>query len=73
MNNILKSMRVKVHRFDGTNVEDWVYKISKFFDLHAVPPNTRLSLIAFHLEGPPSPGSNGWKRAVDLLIGIRFS
>ena len=37
MNNILKSMRVKVHRFDGTNVEDWVYKISKFFDLHAVP------------------------------------
>ncbi|XP_062080683.1 uncharacterized protein LOC133785470 [Humulus lupulus] len=54
MNHILKNMKVKVPRFDGNNVEDWVYKINKFFDLHGIPPGTRLLLIAFHLEGPPS-------------------
>ena len=31
MNSLLKTLRVKVPRFDGTNVDDWVYKIYKFF------------------------------------------
>ena len=54
VNQILKIMRVKVPRFDRTNVEDWVYKINKFFDLHGFSPNIRLSMVAFHLDGPPS-------------------
>ena len=54
INFLLKVLRVKVHRFDGTNVEDWIYKISKFFDLHNVSPTMRLSMVPFHLEGAPS-------------------
>ena len=27
---IIKGLRVKVARFDGSNVEEWVYKINKF-------------------------------------------
>ncbi|XP_060967566.1 uncharacterized protein LOC115704201 [Cannabis sativa] len=51
INSLLKVLRVKVHRFDGSNVEDWIYKITKFFDLHGVRPELRLAMVPFHLEG----------------------
>ncbi|XP_062109866.1 uncharacterized protein LOC133821735 [Humulus lupulus] len=51
VNSILKTLRVKVPKFDGTNVEDWVYKINKFFDLHRVENHIRLTIVPFHLEG----------------------
>ncbi|XP_062103343.1 uncharacterized protein LOC133814394 [Humulus lupulus] len=82
VNSILKIMRVKVHRFDGTNVEDWVYKINKFFDLHGVLPDIRLAMVAFHLEGAPSTwfqwmekggGFSDWEsflRALRLRFGV---
>lgn len=54
MQGLLKSLRVKIPRFNGTNVDDWVYKINKFFDLHAIENSLRLSVIPFHLEGVPS-------------------
>ncbi|XP_030479163.2 uncharacterized protein LOC115696402 [Cannabis sativa] len=53
-NLILKTMRVKVLRFDGNGVEDWVYKMNKFFELHNVSSEMRLATVAFHLEGAPS-------------------
>lgn len=54
VNSLLKTLRVKVPRFDGENVEDWIYKINKFFDLHKVDDEMRLAMVAFHLEGSPS-------------------
>ena len=54
MHSILKTLRVKVPRFDGSNVEDWVYKITKFFDLHKVDNGMRLAVVPFHLDGAPS-------------------
>ncbi|XP_062075982.1 uncharacterized protein LOC133780122 [Humulus lupulus] len=54
LNSLLKTLRVKVPRFDGANVDDWVYKINKFFDLHKVDDDMRLAMVAFHLEGTPS-------------------
>lgn len=54
MNSLLKTLRVKVPRFDGTNVDDWVYKINKFFDMHKVEEEVRLAMVPFHLEGTPS-------------------
>lgn len=54
VNAILKIMRVKVARFDGLGVEDWIYKIKNFFDLHCVSPAMCLAMVAFHLEGAPS-------------------
>lgn len=54
MHGLLKSLRVKIPRFDGSNVDDWVYKINKFFDLHGIDQSLRLSVIPFHLEGAPS-------------------
>ncbi|XP_062118280.1 uncharacterized protein LOC133831890 [Humulus lupulus] len=54
VNSILKNIRVKVARFDGANVDDWIYKINNFFDLHHVDPPIWLLVIPFHLEGVPS-------------------
>ncbi|XP_062093442.1 uncharacterized protein LOC133799441 [Humulus lupulus] len=54
VNSIIKTLRVKVPRFDGQNVDDWIYKINKFFNLHKVAPATRLAVVAFHLDGAPS-------------------
>ncbi|XP_060969922.1 uncharacterized protein LOC133037114 [Cannabis sativa] len=54
INSILKTLRVKVPRFDEQNVNDWIYKINKFFDLHRVDYGMRLAVVLFHLNGPPS-------------------
>lgn len=52
--SILKTLRVNVPRFDGSEVEEWIYKIDKFFTLHRLPLDTRLSVVAFHLDGEAS-------------------
>ena len=31
LNSLLKTLRVDASRFDGTNVENWIYMIDKFF------------------------------------------
>lgn len=54
LHTLVKSLRVKVPRFDGLNVDDWIYKINKFFDLHRVDPVMRLAVVPFHLDGTPS-------------------
>ena len=66
VNSILKTLRVKVPKFDGTNVEDWVYKINKFFDLHRVENQIRLAIVPFHLEGA------SWRKVARSLIGSPF-
>lgn len=35
-------------------MEEWIYKIEKFFSLHHLPPQRRLSLVSFHLDGEAS-------------------
>ncbi|XP_062112255.1 receptor-like kinase TMK4 [Humulus lupulus] len=54
LNSILKTLQVKAPRFDGSEADDWVYKIKKFFDLHRVDPTVRLSVVPFHLDEEPS-------------------
>lgn len=54
MNSLLKTLRVYVPRFEGSNVENWIYKINKFFSLHQVDPAMRLAVVAFHLDREPS-------------------
>lgn len=52
--SILKTLRVNVPRFDGNDVEEWIYKIDKFFSLHRLPAETRMTVVAFHLDGEAS-------------------
>lgn len=53
LNVILRTLRVDVPRFDGKEVENWIYKIDKFFTIHQIDPVTRLEVVAFHLDGEP--------------------
>ncbi|EXC16225.1 hypothetical protein L484_024397 [Morus notabilis] len=53
MNSLLKTLRLDVPQFNGTNVVNWVYKIEKFFSLHCIDPDLRLAVVAFHLDGEP--------------------
>ena len=54
MNSLLKTLRVDVPRFDCSNVNNWIYRINKFFSLHQIDPGMRLEVVAFHLDGEPS-------------------
>uniref|UniRef100_A0A803NN51 Retrotransposon gag domain-containing protein n=1 Tax=Cannabis sativa TaxID=3483 RepID=A0A803NN51_CANSA len=51
LNGILKKLRVKVAKFDESNVKDWIYKINQFFYLHQIEDCIRLTVVTFHLEG----------------------
>lgn len=54
LHSLLRTLRVDVPRFDGSNVDDWIYKINKFFALNRVEPEMRLAIVSFHLDGEPS-------------------
>ncbi|XP_062075133.1 uncharacterized protein LOC133779156 [Humulus lupulus] len=55
LNAFLKTLRVKVPIFDGSNVENWIYKINKYFDLHKVEPMNKVLLYYGH-EGDEADG-----------------
>ena len=46
LHTLIKTLRVKVPQFDGLNVDDWIYKINKFFTIGKYPfSNTRKVLL----------------------------
>lgn len=53
LHSLLKTFRVDVPHFNGTNVENWIYRIDNFFALHKVEPTMRLAVVSFHLDGEP--------------------
>lgn len=50
-NVLLHSMKFDVPRFDGSNPTDWLFRIQAYFDYYGTPEETRLQIVAFHLEG----------------------
>ncbi|MCH98142.1 hypothetical protein A2U01_0019141, partial [Trifolium medium] len=48
---VLRSLKLSVPRFDGSNLTDWLFQIEAFFDYHATPEASRLQIVAFHLDG----------------------
>ena len=73
MSSLLKTLRVDVPRFDDSNVDNWIYRINKFFSLHQIDPRTLLAVVEFHLMGSIRCGINGWRRAAPLQAGLCFS
>lgn len=47
-----KGLKVDIPRFNGTDAEDWVFKIKEFFDVYDVPTVQRIKISSFHMEGP---------------------
>jgi hypothetical protein len=46
-----RQMRLDLHRFDGENPSNWIYKANQFFDYYQIPENQRVHLASFHMEG----------------------
>lgn len=49
--NLPRSMRLDVPKFHGGDPERWIFSVNGYFDLHNTPPDQRLKIIGFNLEG----------------------
>ena len=48
---VLRSMKMEVPKFDGSDPNGWVFQIEEFFDFHGTPETLRLRIVSFHMEG----------------------
>ncbi|KAH9685790.1 hypothetical protein KPL70_014094 [Citrus sinensis] len=48
---VLRSMKMEVPKFDGSDPNGWVFRIEEFFDFHGTPETLRLRIVSFHMEG----------------------
>ncbi|KAH9649714.1 hypothetical protein KPL70_026087 [Citrus sinensis] len=48
---MLRSMKMEVPKFDGSDPNGWVFRIEEFFDFHGTPETLRLRIVSFHMEG----------------------
>lgn len=46
-----KPIRTDMPKFDGTNVQGWVYKAKKYLRYHNIPDEERITVAPFNMEG----------------------
>lgn len=46
-----RNLKVEILHFDGTEAEDWTFKILEFFDAYKVPNDQRINVASFHMSG----------------------
>jgi hypothetical protein len=46
-----RTLRLDFPRFDGVNPSGWSYKVNQFFSYYQTPPNQRIRMASFHMEG----------------------
>ncbi|GJZ42402.1 hypothetical protein Tco_0589288 [Tanacetum coccineum] len=46
-----RSMRLDVPKFNGADLESWIFTINEYFTLLATPDEQRLRVVGFNLEG----------------------
>nr|KYP45928.1 hypothetical protein KK1_032488 [Cajanus cajan] len=60
-------MKLDVPRFDGADLDDWLFRIEAYFDYYGTPPDTRLQIVSFHLEGRAGAWFQ-WAKRNDLFF-----
>lgn len=53
-NQIFRTLRFDVPKFNGSQIHQWIYKIGKFFSLQSLSKASKLQIVAFHMEGEAS-------------------
>ena len=43
--------KVEFPRFDGTDLEGWLFKCDRFFQIDYTPLNAKVKLVVIHMEG----------------------
>ncbi|KAL8125046.1 hypothetical protein AgCh_012646 [Apium graveolens] len=51
---VLRSMKMEVPKFDGSDPNGWAFRIEEFFDFHGTEDSLRLRIVSFHLKGRAS-------------------
>lgn len=73
VSSVMRSMKMEVPRFDGSDPEGWIFREEEFFDFHGTPEPTRLRIVSFHMEGRPHVGFNGGRPTTFSQRGLYFS
>ena len=63
---MVKSMKMEVPRFDGSDPHGWVFRVEEFFKFHGTPDHQRLHIVSFHMEGRAT-GWYQWMKSNNLL------
>lgn len=63
---LLRSMKMEVPKFDGTDPNGWDFRINEFFDFHGTPDHLQLRIVSFHMEGKAAAWFQ-WMKANNLL------
>ena len=50
-NNFSRLSRIDFPRFDGEDVQGWLYRCEQFFELDAMPENRKVKVASIHLNG----------------------
>ncbi|KAL9418248.1 hypothetical protein AB3S75_041121 [Citrus x aurantiifolia] len=67
---MVKSMKMEVPRFDGSDPHGWVFRVEEFFKFHGTPEHQRLRIVSFHMEGRAA-GWYQWMKSNNLLTTWR--
>ena len=43
--------KIEFPQFEGTDLEGWLFKAERFFQVDYTPPNAKVKLAALHMEG----------------------
>ncbi|XP_024020985.1 uncharacterized protein LOC112091477 [Morus notabilis] len=62
----LRSMKIEVPKFDGSDPNGWIFRIEEFFDFHGTPASLRLRIVSFQMEGRAAAWYQ-WMKANNLL------
>lgn len=46
-----KNVRVTMPKFNGTEVEEWLFQVRRFFIYNKTPEEQKLLMVSFHMEG----------------------
>ena len=65
-NPLLRTMKLKVPKFDGTDLDGWAFRINEYFDFHGTSEALRLCIVFCHLECCASTWYQ-WIKANDFL------
>nr|KYP32147.1 hypothetical protein KK1_047233 [Cajanus cajan] len=47
-----KDFKIDLPKFDGTEVDDWIFCLEEYFDVANTPVEHRIKVASFHMIGP---------------------
>lgn len=48
---VRNGIKVEIPHFDGSEVEDWIFKLNEFFEFYRTPPEQKIQIASLHMEG----------------------